>query len=132
MLELLEAVGQVVASLLAAAMITIAAFGIGSALLRALRLETHGIAERATWSVTLGLVCGGMLLALLGLLGLLYAPLVGVLSVLGTACGSRQPVSHVAGVDFRNTDRRCTARLMSANLSLVRPIGCARRSPFWR
>lgn len=86
MIEQLHAAGLVVVSLLATAMIILSALGIGSAILRALQLETRGV-ERVTWSVTLGLVTGGMILALLGLLGQLYAPLVGGLSVVATVWG---------------------------------------------
>lgn len=87
MLELFTAVGHVTASLLAAAMIIVTAFGVGIAILRALKLETSGQIELATWSITLGLVACGSLLALVGLLGFLYVPLLGALSVVGAAWG---------------------------------------------
>lgn len=74
MLAILSAFGQVLASLAAAGLLMLAAYAIGSALCRRLRLDLGGTIESATWSITLGLVAGGMAIALAGLLGLLYRP----------------------------------------------------------
>jgi hypothetical protein len=74
-------------SLLALFAIALAAYGVGYPILRGLGLGGHDRLAAAVWSLALGLVLCGTLLAGLGLLGLLVRPLIGVLSVLGCFWG---------------------------------------------
>lgn len=67
-------------SLLALSTLTMAAFGLGRPLWRGLRLDEDDPLAAGVWSVGLGLVVGGMTLVGLGLCGLLYVPLIGVLT----------------------------------------------------
>ena len=67
-------------SLLAFSTLTMAAFGLGRPLWRGLRLDEDDPLAVGVWSVGLGLVAAGMILVGLGLCGLLYVPLVGVLT----------------------------------------------------
>jgi len=76
-----------VQSLLSLAVITLAAFGLGRPVLRGLNLADDDRLTAGVWSVAVGLVLGGTLLAILGLLGLLYRPLIGVLSIAGCFWG---------------------------------------------
>lgn len=72
-------------SILAFATMILAAYGLGRPVVRALNVvETDWLAS-TTWSLALGLLLSGVLLALLGLVGALYAPLIGVLTLTG-AC----------------------------------------------
>jgi len=64
-------------------LITLAAFGLGLFLLRGLRLEVRDRLAEFVFGTTLGLITGGTGLAVLGLVGLLYPPLVGVLTLAG-------------------------------------------------
>lgn len=65
-------------------MILLAAYGLGRPVVRALRVGQEDWLSDVVWGVCLGLVVGGALLAVLGLAGGLYAPLIGVLT--GVAC----------------------------------------------
>jgi len=66
--------------------IGLAAFGLGSPLARAPRLEDD-LLTGTVWSVALGLIVGGLGLAGLGLVGGLYAPWIGVLSLAACCLG---------------------------------------------
>ena len=68
-------------SLLAFGTITLAAFGLGLPLVRGLCAGEHDLLSLFTWSTVLGLIVGGTLLAGLGLMGSLNAPLIGALSI---------------------------------------------------
>ena len=74
-------------SLLAVFAIALAAYGLGHPVLRGLRLSCHDRLTVTVWSLGVGLVLSGTLLAALGLVGLLYRPLIGVLSVVGCFWG---------------------------------------------
>lgn len=69
-------------SLLTAVTICLASFGIGAPLLRTLRLAGDDRLSNAVWSLALGATAWGAWLTLLGLLGLLYAPLIGFCTML--------------------------------------------------
>ncbi len=72
-------------SLLALATMALAAYGMGRPLVRALQVvETDWLAA-TVWSMAIGLLIGGTTLAVLGLCGALYGPLIGVLTLCG-AC----------------------------------------------
>jgi hypothetical protein len=68
-------------SLLAAAAILLAAFGLGRPIWRGLRTGHDDPLETTVWSVGLGLVAFGTLWTLLGVAGLLYRELIAVLTV---------------------------------------------------
>ncbi|MHB8902330.1 MAG: hypothetical protein ACYC6Y_26520 [Thermoguttaceae bacterium] len=68
-------------SLAALAVIAVAAYGCGEFLLQGLRLSIPDRFDRFIFAMTVGLVAAGTGLAVLGLLGLLYAPMIGVLTL---------------------------------------------------
>lgn len=68
-------------SVLALASIGLACFGVGAPLVRLLRLAGHDRLVNATWSLALGAVAAGVTLMSLGFLGLLYGPLIGLLTM---------------------------------------------------
>ncbi len=70
-------------SLLTVVILATVAYGLGSRLLRGLGLHGTDPAANLVFSLMTGLVGAGTLLAVLGLVGLLYAPLVGVLTLTG-------------------------------------------------
>jgi dolichyl-phosphate-mannose-protein mannosyltransferase len=74
-------------SLLSVAVITLAAYGLGRPVLRGLNLVDDDRLTTGVWSIAVGLVLGGTLLTILGLIGLLYRPLIGVLSIVGCFWG---------------------------------------------
>ncbi|MFH1266569.1 MAG: hypothetical protein ABIK89_12645, partial [Planctomycetota bacterium] len=71
-------------SLLSLATIVLASYGLGRPIVRGLGVGEEDRLSTAVWSLAAGLVVAGMSLAALGLVGLLYPWLIGVLSV--TAC----------------------------------------------
>ncbi|NUQ66188.1 MAG: phospholipid carrier-dependent glycosyltransferase [Pirellulales bacterium] len=73
---------QQTVSILSFAAIGLSAFGLGRPVLRALRLDADDALSICVWSLGIGLVVSATLLAGMGLVGLLYAPLIGVLSAL--------------------------------------------------
>ncbi len=79
-------------SLLAILVITLAAYGLGRPVLRGLNVAGEDHLTNGVWSVAVGLVLGGTLLAMLGLVGLLDRTLIGVLSILGCLWGIGQIV----------------------------------------
>lgn len=87
MLEFLHSLNQIAASLLTVALIQAAAIGLGATILFELRLMPQGIVARATWAATLGLVTGGLVLALLGFAGVLFRPLIGLVTLISAAWG---------------------------------------------
>lgn len=87
MLELLHSLNQIAASLLTVGLILAASLGIGATLSAKLRLQTHGLVERLTWSITLGLVAAGTTLALVGLTGLLFRPVIALGTLIAAAWG---------------------------------------------
>ena len=70
-------------SLIVLLLIALASYGLGSVLFRGLRLDVQDRFSEFIFSITLGLIAAGTALALLGLVGLLYAPLIGVLTLAG-------------------------------------------------
>ncbi len=78
-------------SLLSVAVITLAAYGLGRPVLRGLNLADDDRLTAGVWSIAVGLVLAGTLLAILGLVGLLYRPLIGVLSTVGCFWGIGPP-----------------------------------------
>ena len=71
-------------SLIALTLIALATYGLGSALLRGLRLDVQDRFSEFVFSITIGLIVAGTALAAFGLIGLLYAPLIGVLTLAGS------------------------------------------------
>jgi len=61
--------------------IALATYGVGQPLLRGLGLRQDDRLTDTVWSVGLGLIAAGMLLAVLGWLGLLYAPIIWLLTL---------------------------------------------------
>ncbi len=70
-------------SLTTLAAIATAAFGLGRPIVRGLGVEQEDRLATAVWSLGLGLVAAGLLLTGLGLLGVLYAWLIGALTMIG-------------------------------------------------
>lgn len=93
-------------SLIALVLIALAAYGLGSALLRGLRLDIRDRFTEFVFSITIGLVLAGTILALLGLVGLLYTPLIGVLTLaaafwtVGVALQARNTASEDPAGEF--------------------------------
>lgn len=77
-------------SLLTVVLMTLAAYGLGRPLLRGLGVGDDDRLTAGVWSVAAGLILAGMLLTLLGLVGVLYAPLVGLLTMAGAFWGVGQ------------------------------------------
>jgi hypothetical protein len=67
-------------SLLALAVLLLAAYGLGRPVVRRLRCEELDPLAGSVWSLALGLVLGGGVLMILGLVGWLYRPLIGVIT----------------------------------------------------
>jgi len=74
-------------SLLALVVIGLTAFGLGRPTLRGLGIEPEDVLNEVVWSVAIGLIVAGMILTGLGLLGLLYVPLVSGLTSAGCLWG---------------------------------------------
>ena len=74
-------------SLGALALMALAAYGVGEPLVRVLRLNEEDPLSRTVWSLALGLLAAGLLLTALGLLGVLYRPLIILLTSCGAGCG---------------------------------------------
>jgi len=74
-------------SILAFCCIALASFGLGRVILRGLAVGQEDRLSVVVWSMGLGLIAAGSLLLALGLLGLLYVPLIGVLSMAGCFWG---------------------------------------------
>lgn len=68
-------------SLLALAVILLAAYGLGRPIVRRLRYEESDPLAGTVWSMSLGMTLAGLALMMLGLTGLLYRPLIGVLTM---------------------------------------------------
>ena len=94
--------------------IGLAAFGLGSPLARALRLDDD-VFTGVVWSLALGLIVGGLGLAGLGLVGGLYAPLIGALSL--AACG--WGVAEIIGGLARRQESRLDARFSPRTVGVV-------------
>src|SRR5262245_66588699 len=70
-----------ITSLTALAIILLAAYGLGRPIVRRLQYEELDRLAGSVWSVALGLVLAGLALMALGLVGGLYRPLIGVLTL---------------------------------------------------
>ncbi|NQT12268.1 MAG: glycosyltransferase family 39 protein [Planctomycetes bacterium] len=80
-------------SLLSLATIALASYGLGRPIVRGLGVGEEDRLSAGVWSVAMGLVVGGTLLAVLGLMGALYASLIGVLSLAACFWGLGQLVA---------------------------------------
>jgi hypothetical protein len=80
-------------SLLSLATIALACYALGRPVIRGLGVGQEDRLSIAVWSVSVGLVVAGTLLAVLGLVGALYVPLIGALSVIGGCWGIGQLLS---------------------------------------
>ena len=78
---------QQLLSIIAFCSLALAAFGAGRPLVRGLDIEEGDRLSVAVWSIALGLIAAGLLLAVMGLLGLLYVPLIVALTLVGCAWG---------------------------------------------
>ncbi len=70
-------------SLLSVTTIALASYGVGRPIVRALDIAERDRLATGVWSVSLGLILAGLLLAVLGLFGLLYVQAIGVLTLIG-------------------------------------------------
>ena len=70
-------------SIVVLAVIAVASYGFGAFLLRGLRLNVQDRVAHFVFSITMGLIAAGTALAALGLIGLLYAPLIGAITLGG-------------------------------------------------
>lgn len=99
-------------SCLATAAIVLAAFGVGRLWLRWFEFGRHDSFEVAVWSVALGLVAWSLALMGLGFLGLLYRPLIGVLTMttcfigLGEIISALQATRHGVVLDCAETGQQ--------------------------
>ncbi len=78
---------QQLLSIIAFCSIALAAFGAGRPLVRGLGIEQRDRLSTAVWSIALGVIAAGLLLAVMGLLGVLYVPLIVALTLAGCAWG---------------------------------------------
>jgi 4-amino-4-deoxy-L-arabinose transferase-like glycosyltransferase len=91
-----------VVSILALATINLAAYALGRPLLRGLGLDGEDRLTRGVWSIVFGLIVAGLVLCVLGLTGVLYRSLVGVLSLsaafmgMGLLAANRQQSAELA------------------------------------
>ncbi len=83
-MEYLTSLTAVLTTCLATAALLLACFGAGRPLLRLLDHEADDTLDTVTWSMALGLAAAGCVLMFLGLCGLLYRPVIGVLTM--TVC----------------------------------------------
>jgi len=67
-------------SILAFVSLAMAAFGLGRPILRGLSVAEEDRLSLVVWSISLGLIAAGLVLLVLGLLGILYAPLIGLIT----------------------------------------------------
>jgi len=74
-------------SLIAFCFLSLAAFGTGRPLVRGLGIEEDDRMSVVVWSIALGLIAAGTLLAVLGLVNLLYVPLIFALTAVGCIWG---------------------------------------------
>lgn len=75
-------------SLLALLALLLSAYGLGRPLLRGLRVGEDDGLSIATWSLTLGFTIASLLLAILGLLGWLHAPVLGIVTLAAMSWGA--------------------------------------------
>jgi hypothetical protein len=85
-------------SLTALLMILLAAYGVGQAVVERMRYDRHEPLSATMWSLCLGLVLCGSLLVALGLAGLLYRPLIGVLTCSAALVGVGSIVRQTAQI----------------------------------
>jgi len=81
-------------SLVSLALIALASYGLGRPIVRGLGVGREDWLSSWVWSVASGLIVAGTLLAGIGLVGVLYSPLIGVLSVAACFWGIGQLVSE--------------------------------------
>ncbi|OHB69789.1 MAG: hypothetical protein A2V70_00515 [Planctomycetes bacterium RBG_13_63_9] len=74
---------QQILSILAFCSLAMAAFGLGRAILQGLGVGWEDRLSTFVWSMALGFLAAGELLLLLGLLGILYVPVIGVITMAG-------------------------------------------------
>ena len=124
-------------SLIALLLIGLAAYGVGNGLLRGLRIHVQDRFSEFVFSISVGLILVGTGLAILGLVGLLYAPLIGVLTLagafwtVGTLLQSRhalpEPADREIGADVPPESPRETPSdgllWFAATLSVVASLG---------
>lgn len=106
-----------VVSILALATINLAAYALGRPLLKGLGLDGEDRLTRGVWSVVLGLTVAGMVICVLGLTGILYRSLVGVLSL----------SAAFAGIGLLAASRKELAE----SLSGVEPVETSASPPVW-
>jgi hypothetical protein len=122
-------------SLLSLATIALASYALGRPIVRALGVAEEDRLAVTVWSVFAGLLAAGMLLAGLGLVGILYSPLIGVLSVAGCFWGIGQIVfehgesdPNVARVSNVPTSQRHVGNV-PRNMLAARAGGSLRETP---
>jgi hypothetical protein len=91
-------------SFLAVASMALAAFGVGRAALRALKPDEDDPLEIAVWSLALGLVLVGSVLAALGLAGWLDRTVIGVVTMAASFWGIGELLRAHAGLAQRRRD----------------------------
>lgn len=114
-------------SCLATGAIVLAAFGVGRPLLRWFEFGRHDRFAVAVWSISLGLVAWSFAIMFLGFLGLLYRPLIGVMTMTTCFVGLGEIISALQaarnGVVFDGSDvgepRVSKFRASSWNIALV-------------
>ncbi len=83
-------------SVLALLVLLLAAFGLGRPLLRGMGVAQEDGLEVAVWSLTLGMTIASLVLAMFGLLGWLYQPVLGVFTLSALAWGAGELVKGTA------------------------------------
>lgn len=83
-------------SLLAFFVIGLTTYGLGSPVVRGLRLQGDDPVADTVWSLGIGLIVGGLLLTFLGMIGGLYVPLIAVLTSAGCLWGMMEALRACA------------------------------------
>ena len=86
-------------SIVTVVVIALAAYGVGSPVLRGLGVGREDRLSAAVWSLAVGLIAAGTGWAALGLLGVLYLPMIGLLTLPACSWGVAEIIRGYAGKD---------------------------------
>jgi len=95
---------QQLLSILTFCTLPLAAFGLGRPIVRGLGVGREDRLSTAVWSIALGLVAAGLFLTALGLVGGLYVPVIGVMTIAAACWGVRELLRDYRAADEMRTD----------------------------
>ena len=114
-------------SLLTLTTLTMASYGLGRPMLRGLGFKFEDVLETAVWSVAVGIIVAGTFLTFMGLLGLLYVPAIGVLTLAAGFWGVGELVNGYlrhCETAYHRADAQTTSQTMPSRWQTV-PSGLA-------